>query len=347
MKLTKKSETTSKITFTYDRPPGAVEGYLYYAGGQRVSRTFNPADLEVTFGKVPSGQYAVEAVGFDVVARAEWPESPTDYPLPPIPPLRIESGDHFYRDGDGLLTEKLHVPEAPSFAIANMRWNGSLPPAQQCPPPSTGIWVLRDCKAQNTKSNGLGTDGSGFWIGEKTQGERLEAWANEWMNMVTLANCAGSRFTDVDLHDNPHVGLYMEHVSTDVEYRRSNFGGPRLGVQPDSSSINVEWAYESAVYGPRLPFGGKAGSYSCRFIDSDIFCPKYIGVGKDYEVRGAFLDAGTFDFLFLRCRFWGPGAALGFPKKRLNMDPAKDNKAIDCIFEQDGPDVTYHDNLIG
>lgn len=76
MKLTKKSETSTKITFTYDKPADAVEGYLYYAGGVRVSRTFNPNDLEVTFGKVPSGQYAVEAVGFDVIDRAEWPDAP-------------------------------------------------------------------------------------------------------------------------------------------------------------------------------------------------------------------------------------------------------------------------------
>ena len=74
MKLTKKSETSSKITFTYDKPPGAVEGYLYYAGGVRVSRTMNPNDLEVTFGKVASGKYSVEAIGFDSIARAEWPD---------------------------------------------------------------------------------------------------------------------------------------------------------------------------------------------------------------------------------------------------------------------------------
>jgi hypothetical protein len=82
MKLTKKSETSSKITFTYDKPAGPVEGYLYYAGGTRVSRTFNPNDLEVTFGKVPSGEYAVEAIGFDVIDKAVWP----DVPIPPEPP---------------------------------------------------------------------------------------------------------------------------------------------------------------------------------------------------------------------------------------------------------------------
>ena len=84
MKLTKKSETSTKITFTYNRPPGPVEGYLYFAGGVRVSRTLNPNDLEVTFGKVPSGEYAVEAIGFDVIDRGVWPEVvPPDPSLPP------------------------------------------------------------------------------------------------------------------------------------------------------------------------------------------------------------------------------------------------------------------------
>jgi len=90
MKLTKKSETATKITFTYDRPPGPVEGYLYYAGGVAVSRTFNPNDLEVTFGKVPSGQYAVEAVGFSIIARADWPEAA---PPPVGTPQNFKAGD--------------------------------------------------------------------------------------------------------------------------------------------------------------------------------------------------------------------------------------------------------------
>ena len=70
-----------KITFTYDKPVPEVEGYLYFANDVGVSRTFNPDDLEVTFGKVPSGKYAVEAIGFDVLDRADWPE--VSIPEPP------------------------------------------------------------------------------------------------------------------------------------------------------------------------------------------------------------------------------------------------------------------------
>lgn len=89
MKLTLKSETASRITFTYDKPPGQVEGYLYYAGGIRVSRTFNPNDLEVTFGKVPSGEYAVEAIGFTRIERAEWPQQPAPSQYGGLLPTRL------------------------------------------------------------------------------------------------------------------------------------------------------------------------------------------------------------------------------------------------------------------
>jgi hypothetical protein len=73
MELSKKSETATKITFEYEGEPEGTEGYRYYADGVPVSRTFNPDDHEVTFGKIPSGKYSVEALGFTSLARAEWP----------------------------------------------------------------------------------------------------------------------------------------------------------------------------------------------------------------------------------------------------------------------------------
>lgn len=291
---------------------------------------------------------------FDHLAKiADDPEPPPPppppsgrTPLPPVGPFVTRTTEQFFRDGDGLLTEKVYVDFTPTTGantagIGNMRWpyTGA----------STGTWVLKDCKVRNVSDipprDRDGTGEAGFWIGEKTQGERLEAWNNAWMNMVTLAACKGSRFIDVDLHDNPHVGLYMEHVSTDVEFRRSSFGGSRLGVQTDSSSINVEWWYADTVYGPTLPYGGKAGSYGCRFIDCDIYCPRYTGQGKPYEVNGAFLDAGTFGFLFQNCRFWGPGNAIGLPNRLV--DSSQPNRVVDCVFENQGLGVTYHDNVIG
>jgi hypothetical protein len=261
---------------------------------------------------------------------------------PPEGPFTTLTTEQFYRDGDGLVTEKLFVDFTPTTGsntagIGNMRW-----PYEG---PSTGIWTLRDCKVRNVSAIPPrirdGTGECGLWIGEKCVGSRLESWNSAWMEMVTLGAVAGSRFDNIDLHDNPHVALYMEHMSTDVEFRNSSIGGSRLGVVTDSSSINAEWWYNDNAYGPFFPFNNKAGSYSCRFIDCEIYCPPVL---HPY-VCGAFLDAGTFDFLFQRCRFWGPGNALGFPNNLIN--PSLPNRVVDCVFDNAGTQVFYHGNAIG
>jgi hypothetical protein len=159
------------------------------------------------------------------------------------------------------------------------------------------------------------------------------------MGMFTGAACKGSRFIDVNIHDNPLISLYMEHVSTDVEFKRSAFGN--AGQASTSSSINVEWWYADNVYGPTLPYNGRAGSFSCRFIDCDIYCPP----SNDYRVAGAFLDAGTFDFLFQGCRFYGPGKSVGHPRNLV--DASKPNRFVDCVYENAGGAPYLHDNVIG
>lgn len=287
----------------------------------------------------PNIAAAFDEVELRIMALEAKPPVPPAPPVvqPPQGPFTQRSGDLFLRTGSGTTTEKLHVTSAPGYGIGNMRW----PYAG----PSTGIWTLRDCKVQNVAAapprSRDGTAEAGFWIGERTDGARLESWNSAWMEMFTGAACKGSRFTDVDLHDNPHVGLYMEHVTTDVEFRRSSFGGSRLGVVTDSSSINVEWWYPDAVYGPTLPYSGKAGSFNCKFIDCDIYCPP---VTHPF-VCGAFLDAGTFGFEFIRCRFWGPGNAVGLPRRLMS---ATENKLFDCVFENGGKrEPFYHDNVIG
>ena len=78
--LTKVSETSSKITFSYPKAAGA-EGYRYTVNGNAVSRTFNPDDLEVTFGKVANATYRV--IPLDVSDRADgyvWPAPVTPEP---------------------------------------------------------------------------------------------------------------------------------------------------------------------------------------------------------------------------------------------------------------------------
>jgi len=101
------------------------------------------------------------------------------------------------------------------------------------------------------------------------------------------------------------------------------------------------------VYGPHLPYGGKAGSFNVRFFNCEIYCPTAPPDAgwRAYQTAGAFLDGGTFGFRFENCRFWGPGNAIGMPNKMV--DPNKPNVAIGCTFDNDGSQVYYHDNLIG
>lgn len=327
-KTGKRSAWTQDQRWRADNPKAYEELQDYREGGPR------PV--------LPAGTGSRMVFHIDAYLKAKGgvvPPSTGRKPNPPVGPFKEESGDHFYRDGDGLLTEKLFVTSAPGYGIGNMRWPYT--------GPSSGVWVLRDCKVKDVSrpvpGSADGTAEAGFWIGEKTQGERLESWNSAWMEMFTGAACQGSRFIDVDLHDNRHVGLYMEHVSRDVEFRRSSFGGSRFGVVTDSSSINVEWWYEDTVYGPTLPYNNRAGSFDCKFIDCEIYCPP----ATNQYVCGAFLDAGTFGFVFENCRFHGPGNALGFPNKRMNMATDKQNKVVNCVFDNAGTEVFYHDNVIG
>jgi hypothetical protein len=284
--------------------------------------------------------------------------SPVDWPIAPQGSLVEEAGDHFYRDGDGLVTTALSVPSAPGYGIANMRFNGGNPPETQLPPPSTGTWVLEDCKVTGVLSNGLGTNGAGFWIGEYTQAARLESFNNGWMNMVTIANCNGSTFTDLNLHNPKLVGLYLEHGSENMVFRRSRFGGGILpgsaptvtpvltpGVVPNS--INAEWWYMNPVYAARFPgFGGRGGSRNNSFIDCEIYCPlppPGTESWRFYQHAGAYLDAGTYGYRFERCRFYGPGKSLGYPTTALGPQTVW----IDCTFDNAGGLPYTHSDPIG
>lgn len=81
--LTKTSETTSKISFSWHPVPGAV-GYVFFADDKRVSNTWDPSRGSVTFGKVPGGRYRVDAVG--VEDSGSWPPVADPPPPPPPPP---------------------------------------------------------------------------------------------------------------------------------------------------------------------------------------------------------------------------------------------------------------------
>ena len=74
MELRKGAETPTTVTLGWDPVPGA-DGYLFYADGKRVSRTFDPKRKTVKFSKGPSS-FVVEAVRFAKVDAAAYPPAP-------------------------------------------------------------------------------------------------------------------------------------------------------------------------------------------------------------------------------------------------------------------------------
>jgi len=74
MELRKVAETAATITLGWDPVEGA-DGYLFYADGKRVSRTFDPKRRTVKFSKGPSS-FVVEAVRFAKVDAGAYPASP-------------------------------------------------------------------------------------------------------------------------------------------------------------------------------------------------------------------------------------------------------------------------------
>jgi hypothetical protein len=290
-----------------------------------------------TTGKYPDITKTKWWQAFDYLERIG-AEPPVTGPVPPVGPFTTRSSSLMMRDGDGATTKQVHVTRSSDYGIGNMRW----PYAG----PSSGVWNLTDCRVENVSADPPrsmdGTGEAGFWVGETTNAARLEATKCAWMGMWTGAAVAGSRFVDVNLHDNPLIQLYCEHVTRDVTFTNCSFGPGNTG-----SSINVEWWYADPVYGPTLPYGGKAGSFDVTFVDCDIWCPAAPADAgwRAYQYAGAFLDAGTFGFTFKNCRFWGPGKSVGLP--RNTVDPAKPNLIVECVFENAGGGPYTHDNLIG
>jgi hypothetical protein len=85
MNLRKQSETAKTITLAWDPVPGA-DGYLFFADGKQVSRTFDTSRTSARFGKGPAS-FAVQAVAFTVVDQGAYPH--TSPPPPPPPPPSV------------------------------------------------------------------------------------------------------------------------------------------------------------------------------------------------------------------------------------------------------------------
>ena len=78
MELFKVAETPSTITIGWSDPPPGTQGYLFFARGKQVSRTFAPGRRSVRCSK-GSEPYKVEAVTFVKVGEGTYPSAPVTY----------------------------------------------------------------------------------------------------------------------------------------------------------------------------------------------------------------------------------------------------------------------------
>lgn len=179
MELRKIAETSATITLGWDPVEGA-DGYLFYADGKRVSRTFDPKRRTVKFSKGPSS-FAVEAVRFQRVDSDSWP----DVTPPPPPPTykkvaprvayKTDRGDARYcmfnpdgslrpgisrssdgryhdevatysADGDGLEESAVRSPGSPADCATGSDSIDGRPycslPMQGDPTKNTGSWLI-------------------------------------------------------------------------------------------------------------------------------------------------------------------------------------------------------------
>ena len=154
------------------------------------------------------------------------------------------------------------------------------------------------------------------------------------MGMWTGCMCDGSVISDFDLSGNPHVGLYVEHVTRNTVFRRF-----KIDHAGDANAVNVEWWYADTTYGPLLPYAGKAGSYGLTFEEFDITVP----AGQ----WAFFLDAGTFGCTIRNGVIRGGGNGVAHPSNLV--DPARPNvidwPSID--YRASGTRELVHGNAIG
>ena len=174
IQLRKVSETATKITLGWSKVANA-DGYRFYVNGKQVSRTCDRNKTEVTFGKVPNGQYTVEAVFFSRLDEGTYPTDPPPVYVKVAPRVAYaeggadarfcmfetngtlrpgvtrrsdgkytdESGAVYAADGDGLEESGIRSP-AP--AVTGARQIDGRPfcslPLEGDPTRNTGSWLI-------------------------------------------------------------------------------------------------------------------------------------------------------------------------------------------------------------
>ena len=299
--------------------------YEAYADAIKRGESPTPPVLVTHFGKhlIATGRLALNTFAPSPEPVPD-PTPPTDLNIaPPVGPFQVMDGGGtqssaiFDRSVSGVTRKKLDIRNYREYGYGLMAW-----PAQT----STGRATIEDIVTNNIGQNKAmdGTGEAGLWIGQTADVRRFVCRNSHWMGLWTGARCNNSLFEDFELLDMPHVGLYVEHVTSNTIFRRGR-------IVSQATGINVEWWY------------GGEGSHNLVFEDLDIYCP----VGSHWTHSGMFLDAGTYGCTIRRVRFWGPGNAIWLPNKRAGSGAANVVDEATIKFENQGHRIRYHDNNMG
>lgn len=331
MKLTLLSEDAHTISFSWTPDPlqygyvPTIDGLEKLSDGKRHEGISSTKD-RVTIGK-PSDEtnpYSKHIYGVKILSVKDQGvlTKPAELTIvPPVGPFEVIDpnyskmfGVELRNAGGGSIVKK-HVKRVTGYGIFNMQY---YPPG----PASGETTIIEDCIADDVTANPPfkmdGTGEAGFWFGNKTRARRFVANRCSWMGVWTGSQCFDSIFEDFEILQSKHIGLYVEHSTMRSVFRR-------FRIESVKNGINIEWVY------------GGVGSHMNSFEDGEIYCPP--------GATGVFVDAGNYGNVFRRIRFHGPGDAIGFPKNLV--DSYRPNQYDNCVFENEGRKVFYHDNAIG
>jgi len=315
------------------------EWYLlsfYRAGGDRPS-------LVTSTGK----QMVEHVTAWHLTAPAPTPNGPA----PPVGPFQVREGngtvqsfpDCWKNTESELTVAKKHVKNVQFAGVGSQFfW-----PPKATYPRTTITDVIVEGVSKPAPGASGGTGEAGAWLGNPTTLQRAEIRRCAWMGINIVGRSQGSLIEDVLIEDCP-VGGYFELATHDVTLRRVFTRNIRTtpvagGTEPDGllagRSFTFEWWHRFPEY------GGVIGPYNVTFEDCDIYCPPRDPRFEFDPCAGIYIGPGCYGIKAVRCRFWGPGWAVLAPTVRANN--GADVKLEDCVFEQDGPDLSYHNLPMG
>lgn len=218
----------------------------------------------------------------------------------------------------------VHATNQTSIGVGAMNWTDGK--AHPVDPPV----IIEDCIVEDTSRpeprSSNGTSEANYWIGCTTEARRLEgangAWMGLWLGGMTdnpVGGCYRSIIEDLELWDQPHVGIYVEHTTTETTVRRFRVHAPR--------PINIEWWY-----------GNNLGPSGCTFEDFELH-PHASGYSAGYAI---FVDAGNYGHTFRNGVIHG-GGRIALPSNLV--DPTQPNVVENVVDEHGQPvEIVHHNN---